>query len=66
MVGEVTGVVSGAMDEARLAPPQHVQPDSIETRRLGDNSCVMSQTSLTVQDPGVEPRIVGAESRSPR
>ena len=65
MVGQIAGVVLGAVDEARFATPQHVQPDPIQAGSFRDHSRVVSQTSFSIENAGVEPRIVGTKAGRP-
>ena len=49
VVGDITGVVLGAVDEARLSAPEKVQPDAVEARRLSHHPAVVPEPAPAVQ-----------------
>ena len=56
----------GAVDKARLAPAQEVEPDHVQAGKLGDDAAVMAHLALVVQHRHVEPGVVGPETLWPR
>ena len=55
MVDQVPGVVLGAVDEARLAPAQEVQPDPVHPGSIGDHPSVVAEAAPVVEDRKVQP-----------
>src|SRR5215472_14042113 len=64
MAAQLAGVVAGAVDERGLAPPQELQPHDIQAGRDNDTA-VMANPSLAIENRYVQPRIVRSEARRP-
>ena len=65
VVDEVDRIVLRAVDEARLATPQEVEPDPVEARRIDDHAAVVAHQALAIEHRHVEPRVVGTEAGGP-
>ena len=64
MLDQVARVVFGAVDEGRLAAPEHRQSDRIQPGRI-DDAAVVPQVALAIDDRHVEPAVVGAKAGRP-
>src|ERR1700722_1780038 len=61
----VARVVLDAVNERRLAPPQHRQAERVQARAVGDHAAVMAQAPLAVDHGHVEPAVLGPEAGGP-
>ena len=64
MVGEVGGVVLGAVDEARLAAAEERRPEVVHAGGV-DDAAVVAQAPGAVEHRQLEPGEVGPEARCP-
>lgn len=62
---QLADVVAGAVDEARLAPPQEVETDAVEAGGVVDDPAVVFDLPFAVENVDVEPGVVGAVAGSP-
>jgi hypothetical protein len=64
VIDDVARIILRAMDERRLAAAEDGQPDGIEPWRI-DDSAVVPQVALAIDDGNVEPAVVGAKPGGP-
>ena len=64
MIDHLTRVVLDAVDERRLAPPQHGQSEGVQAGAV-DDAAVVAELALRVDDGHVEPPVVGPKARRP-
>ena len=64
VIDHLTRVVLDTADERGLAPPQHGQPQGVQSR-AGDHAALVVQLALRVDDRHVEPPVVRPETRRP-
>ena len=65
MIHQLSRIVLGAVDEARLAAAQHGQPEHDHPRDCRRHAAVVAHVPLRVDDGNVEPAVVGAEAGRP-
>jgi membrane-bound lytic murein transglycosylase MltF len=61
---QVSGIVTGAVDKTRLSASKERHAHQIHARGI-DDTAIVANTALTVEDRHVQPRVVGAESGGP-
>ena len=63
-IDHLSRVVFDPADEGRPAPPQHRQAQGVETRAV-DDTAVVAEVTLRVDDRDVQPPVVGPETGCP-
>ena len=64
MIDHLTRVVLDAVDERRLAPPEHGQPEGVQTGAV-DDAAVVAEPPLGIDHGHVEPPVIGPKPRRP-
>ena len=65
VLSHLARVVFGTVDEGGLASAEDRQTQCVQPGRIADDSAVVAQLSLVVDDGDVKPAVVGTESRCP-
>src|SRR5215475_9375900 len=64
MLDHLTSVILGTANERGPAPPEHGQPQRVQSR-AGDHTALVVQLALRIGHGHVEPPVAGPETRRP-